>query len=364
MELLYVFGTVVLINCAYYILFSNFSFSKSKRKTEVTPSPISLLVCAKNEADNLKTHIPLWLAQEHPNFELILINDASSDDTLEVMESFAEQDARIKIVNVENNEAFWGNKKYALTLGIKRATHERMIFTDADCAPASPQWLLLMATSFSDNKHIVLGYGPYSKEKGFLNQLIRFETLMTAVQYFSYAIVGNPYMGVGRNLAYTGTLFYAHNGFINHIKVNSGDDDLFVNETANRHNTALCIEPDAFTYSHPKRKWADWYRQKRRHYSTSKYYKPKHKLLLGAYYLFNLLFWILAPLTLIGDFWEIGLGIILFRILFQYIVIGKAIKKLKEGNLIFWIPFLELFLILSQIVIFSSNPSGKNVIWK
>lgn len=363
MELLYFFGAVVLINCVYYILFSKLSFSKSTT-LGTDPTPVSLLVCAKNEAENLKAHIPAWLAQDHPNYEIILINDASVDDTLEVMESFAEQDPRIKIVNVENNEAFWGNKKYALTLGIKRATNERMIFTDADCFPASPQWLSLMSASFTDRTHLVLGYGAYNKGKGLLNRLIRFETLMTAVQYLSYAKAGNPYMGVGRNLGYTSTLYYAHNGFMSHIKIASGDDDLFVNETANKWNTATCTLPEAFTYSIPKTKWADWLRQKRRHYTTSKYYKPKHKWMLGAYYLFNLLFWIVAPFVLISDYWEIGLGILLFRLLVQYVIIGKAAKKLKESNLIVWIPFFELFLILSQFVIFISNTGRKNVRWK
>src|SRR5690554_6578537 len=293
MVLLYVFGAVALINCAYYFAFSKFSQNKFPVRALFESPPVSLIVCAKNEAENLSKHIPLWLEQDYPNFELILINDASNDETLEVMEAFATEDSRIKIVNVKNIEAFWGNKKYALTLGIKRAKNNQLIFTDADCFPASKEWLSHMVAGFSDEKQLVLGYGAYQKQPGFLNQLIRFETLMTAVQYFSYAKMGNPYMGVGRNLAYTSTLFYENSGFMRHIKVASGDDDLFVNDAATSRNTAICIAPKAFTYSLPKKTWKKWILQKKRHYTTAKLYKPLHRILLGAYFIFNLLFWIL-----------------------------------------------------------------------
>lgn len=364
MVLLYVFGAVALINCVYYFFFSKLAFLKTSEKISLEKYHVSLIVCAKNEAENLEKNIPLWQQQHYPNFEIILINDASVDDTLEVMERFAKNDPRIQIVDVKNNEAFWANKKYALTLGIKRAKNTRLVFTDADCYPASAEWLAAMASKFSDEKQLVLGYGAYEKSPGFLNKMIRFETLMTAVQYFSYAKAGNPYMGVGRNLAYTSTLYYENKGFMSHIKIPSGDDDLFVNEAATSKNVAISIEPEAFTYSFPKKKKSKWLIQKKRHYSTAKLYKPKHRFLLGFFFVFNLLFWLLAPISLFTNYWAFGLGIAIIRIVFQYIVIGKAAKKLKEQDLVLLIPFYELFLMFTQLSIFISNSSEKNSRWK
>lgn len=364
MILLYVLGAVALVNCAYYFLFSKFSFLKITEKTTSDNQPISLIVCAKNEEENLQKHIPLWLNQKYPNFELILINDASTDETLDVMEHFAQLDSRIQVVNVRNNEAFWGNKKYALTLGIKRAKNDRLVFTDADCYPATQEWLSSMANHFSDKKQLVLGYGAYEKQRGFLNKMIRFETLMTAVQYFSYAQTGTPYMGVGRNLGYTSTLYYEKNGFIRHIKIASGDDDLFVNEAATSTNTAICVNPESFTYSLPKKKRKKWHLQKKRHYTTAKLYKPIHRLLLGLYYISNLLFWLLSIFIFFTQYWKFGLAIIILRIMIQYIVIGKAAKKLREADLISLIPFYELFLIITQMSIFISNSDEKNSQWK
>lgn len=364
MVLIYVFGAVALVNCNFYLMFSKFSFAKVPEKISSEKPPISLVVCAKNEAENLKRHIPLWQEQEYPNFEIILVNDASIDDTLEVMEGFQEKDARIQIVNVKNNEAFWANKKYALTLGIKRAKHTHLLFTDADCYPASKDWMAQMASRFGEGKQLVLGYGAYDKETGFLNKLIRFETLMTALQYFSYALAGNAYMGVGRNLGYTSELYYENKGFMSHIKIPSGDDDLFVNEAATATNVAICTQPDAFTYSLPKKKRKEWLLQKKRHYSTAKRYQPQHRLLLGLYFLANFLFWPLAIASLFTKFWYIALAIAIIRLGYQYLVVGHAAKKLREQDLAAFIPLYELFLVFTQLSIFISNRRQKNSRWK
>ncbi len=364
MVLLYALGIVVLINCSYFLLFSQFSFLKVSETNNQEDYPVSLIVCAKNETENLKKNIPLWLEQEHEHFEVILINDASNDDTLDVMEAFANKDPRIQIVDVENNEAFWGSKKYALTLGIKRAKNKRMLFTDADCCPSSKQWLRKMTSNLSKHKQLILGYGAYEKIPGLLNALIRYETLLTAIQYFSYAKAGIPYMGVGRNLSYTSVLYYDNGGFTSHMKIASGDDDLFVNEVATKENIEICFSPDTFTYSSPKRTWKTWMFQKKRHISTAKWYKPKHKFLLANYYIFNLFFWILTFICFLLLDWKIPLLLVTFRFLVQFITIGKGAAKLKEKNLIPFIPLLEFFLIFAQMTIFISNSISKPSRWK
>lgn len=365
MALFYILLVVVIVNILYYLLFSKFSFASSEASRKSTANhQISVIICAKNEAENLRKNIPHFLAQAYSNFELILINDASTDDTLEVMEQFAQEDQRIKIVNVANNEAFWGSKKYALTLGIKKATSLRMLFSDADCKPASPDWIAEMASHFSTEKQLILGYGAYLKQSGFLNKIIRYETFVTAIQYFSYAKAGMPYMGVGRNLGYTSALYYDVNGFISHIKLPSGDDDLFVNEAGNSTNTAVCFSEEAFTYSLPKTSWSGWLKQKKRHISTASFYKTKHKILLSVYYMFNLLFWLIAPLACVFSNWKFVVPLIFIRLLFQGVIFAKASSKLQERDLMYLFPVYELFLLFAQMSIFISGRGAKQTKWK
>ena len=286
MVLLFLFAFIVLINCVYFLLFSKFSLRSKNKEAQKNYIPLSLVVYTKNQALNLKDNIPLWLEQEYPDFEIILINDASFDDSLNVMELFEENNENIKIVNVENNETFWGSKKYALTLGIKKASHQRMIFTGADCKPASNKWLNEMGAHFSSKKQIVLGYGSYFKKKGLLNKLIRFDTLLTAIQYFSFTLFGMPYMGVGRNLAYSNNVYYDNGGFVSHMEVQAGDDDLFINQAATKTNTAICFSKKSFTYSESKSSWKEWISQKKKHITTTKLYQFKHQFLL-SFFLFH-----------------------------------------------------------------------------
>jgi glycosyltransferase involved in cell wall biosynthesis len=364
--LFYTFIVVVVIQIIYYLfIFGKFSFQKVQSPSSKNIA-ISVLVCAKNEAKNLKKFLPSILEQDYPKFEVVLINDGSTDKTLKVMESFKSQHDNIKIVNVKSIEAFWGNKKYALTLGIKASTHDFLLFTDADCQPVSKHWISEMSRHFTNSKSIVLGYGAYHKIKGsLLNKLIRFETLMTATQYFSYAKLGQPYMAVGRNLAYRKELFFEASGYINHIKIKSGDDDLFVNQIANSENTAICFSKDSFTESIPEKTFKDWIIQKRRHISTAKYYKPKHQFLLSLFYISQLLFWVLAILLLSTLTYWITVSILIFsRFLAQYLSLGFASKKLNETDLLIFLPFLELFLISFQFFIFIKNLTSRQRHWK
>ncbi|MBE15280.1 MAG: glycosyl transferase family 2 [Cytophagaceae bacterium] len=368
----------------YHFLFYVFAFAKSSLRDSQSERelgdkalsgtkqergnlpPVSVIVCAKNEAENLKKHIPVLLQQDYPNFEIVLINDASSDQTKAVMEAFVANDARVKQVNVENIEAFWGSKKYALTLGIKAATHERLLFIDADCYPKSSQWIRHMVWCSKPSAAVVLGYGGYQKIKhSWLNTLIRYETVYTAMQYFSYALAGNPYMGVGRNLMYTKTLFFEQRGFINHMKIPSGDDDLFVNEAATSKNTAVCFHPEAHTLSPAKSSFTSWLIQKRRHVSVARFYQLKDKLLLGGFFLSQLGFFVSA-LVVGGTTYMLKWVVLLvvLRYLIAWIAVGKSAAKLKEIEVAYLFPLHELFLILFQLGIFSANLISKPKRWK
>ncbi|WGD33716.1 glycosyltransferase [Olleya sp. YS] len=364
--LFYSFVIVVVIQVLYYgVLFGSFAFSKSEN-TSSTLYPISVIICAKNEAENIAKFLPSILEQDYPTFEVVLINDSSQDDTLEVFEAFALKHSNIKIVDVKNIEAFWGNKKYALSLGIKAAKHNNLLFTDADCQPLSNQWIKQMSSYFSEDNSIVLGYGAYNKIKNsLLNMLIRFETLLTATQYFSLAKVGLPYMGVGRNLAYHRDQFFKSNGFIKHMKIRSGDDDLFINEVASAKNTTICYSKDSFTTSIPKTTFKDWFKQKRRHVSTAKHYKFKHKFLLSTFYITQVLFWLVGITLAISTYlWPFVLGLIVIRFAIQFLSLGFSAKKLNELDTILLLPILEIFLIVFQFSIFITNQISKPNYWK
>jgi glycosyltransferase involved in cell wall biosynthesis len=365
--LLYIFIAVVIIQITYYLLiFGKFSFKKFP-KHEPKNIPISILVCAKNEEDNIEQLVDTLLAQNYPKYEIVLIDDASSDGTLEIFEQLEKKHTNIKVIKVKNNEAFWGNKKFALTLGIKASAYENLVFIDADCYPVSENWLREMSAQFNEEKSIVLGYGAYEKkDNSFLNKIIRFETLLTAIQYFSWAIFGKPYMGVGRNLAYKKSEFYNANGFINHMKIRSGDDDLFINQVANKQNTSITCSMDSFTFSKPKNTFKDWIDQKRRHISTAQYYKSFDKIQLAVFYISQILFLVLSAILLSFLFqWIIVLSLFILRYIISWIVIHNSAKKLDEEDIVIYYPIYDIILTFTQLYLFLRNLSSKKPVqWK
>lgn len=362
--LLLVFLIVVVIQVGYYgLLLSRFSTSKEPKPNQQN-YPVSIIVACRNEADNLRKYLPKLLKQQYPKFEIILVDDASQDETLSVMEQYAEKNQKINYFSIPKRENYSGNKKKAISLAIQNASFEHLLFIDADCEPQSENWVAKMSVNFSTKKQLILGYGAYIKSSGWLNKLIRFETLITASQYFSYAIVGIPYMGVGRNMAYTKSFFSKANGFKSHENIKSGDDDLIINQMATKENTAICWEKETHTISEPKTTFREWFHQKRRHITTATSYKPIHQLLLGLFYASQLLFYILFVILLIVGY-KITLLLFLFgiRYYFFFIVMYFTAKKLDEKDLILRLAFLEFFLVVSQLCIFISNLVRKPTNW-
>src|SRR5687768_6431115 len=256
----FIFLGVTTIQVFYYLFFfTRVAFYKSGNKESSQQHPVSVVVCARDEAANLAKNLPGVLVQDYPTtHEVIVVNHNSQDETRYLLEELKKTFRHLQPVNLTHEAKGIPGKKYPLSMGIKEAKHEILLLTDADCVPASEFWMHRMQDGYADDTEIVLGYGGYKKKPGFLNKLIRFDTFHTALQYFSYALAGKPYMGVGRNLSYKKGLFFRHKGFssINHIP--SGDDDLFINKVANKHNTTVVLDPEAFTLSAPKQTWRDW----------------------------------------------------------------------------------------------------------
>lgn len=358
------FLLALVVQLVYYLaVFSRFSFAKITLNSTENFEPVSVIICAKNERENLLHFLPEFLSQDYPKFEVIVVNDNSVDDTEDVLKAYSMQYSNLKIVNVPDTDRFYGSKKFALTLGIKAAQYENILLTDADCKPASSNWIKSMS-NYVEHKEIVLGFGAYQIQPGILNKLIRFETLFTAIQYFSMALCKMPYMGVGRNLGYKKELFFKVKGFSKHQHILSGDDDLFINQVANKSNTAIVFAKDSLTISLPKTSFSSWVKQKKRHLSAGKFYKFKDKLVLGLYPI-SLIMLVISFIVLIITQTSVYLILVLLliRYFIQMLIFRFSIKKLGGKDLLFLVPFFELFYLFFQPVLLFSNFVKKNSKW-
>ena len=353
------FGVVLLLQ-SYFYLFLFRKFLSFNQETSGGSTPfVSVIICARNEEVFLKENLPLVMEQDYPAYEILLIDDGSTDQSGQIMRTFQKkQEAshnKIRIISIHPSES--KGKKKALSRGIKEAKGEVLLLTDADCRPASENWIRRMIQGLPQDRGLVLGYGPYKKYKGsFLNKLIRFETLITAIQYFSFALNGKAYMGVGRNLAYHKELFYRTDGFKSHEKIRSGDDDLFVSEVSSVARVGISTTPESFTYSEPKKELKTWIRQKQRHITTSGHYRRYHQLSLGLFYLSQLGFYVLG-LILLAE-WRYPIlvsALIAWRFILFYAVIRSSATRLKEKDLVTMAPLYEFSIIFMQLYIFLKN---------
>ncbi|WP_148041321.1 glycosyltransferase [Rufibacter immobilis] len=328
--------------------------------------PLSILVCAHNEVENLQELLPLLLQQEYPQpFEIILIDDRSWDGTSVLVKEYQMEYPNLKLVQVKKTPEYMSPKKYALFLGIKAAENEHLLFTDADCRPASTAWAQGMAGGFLGNNDIVLGVSPYIQIYGFLNRLISYETFLTAMQYLSFAKRGQAYMGVGRNLGYTKATFFRNKGFASHIRSLGGDDDLFVQEAAQHSAVQIVIDQGAQTNSTPENRWRDWWRQKRRHLAAGRQYQQKNKFRLGLFVLSNVLFYVISPVLLSMQYQLLWVGLIIggrYAALYgTYLPVARRLQI----PLPWWLlPLLELGYYLNYIGIGISVLTTKKVRWK
>lgn len=340
----YIFCVAAVIQI-FYFLFFYLRLANYKPKETAAPSypPVSVIICARNEDANLKKHLPRILSQDYPSFEVIVVDDNSEDGTTEYLFFLSQKEPRLKRTKTGTGRRMMAGKKFPLTLGLKAAANDLVLLTDADCYPASNQWLKNMVAGYVNNeKAIVLGYGAYEKQAGRLNRRIRYETVVAAINYLSFALAKFPYMGVGRNLSYKKELFFNTNGFFDHRDLPSGDDDLFVNKVATKHNTTIAIAPEAFTYSEPKETREDWIEQKTRHLSTARFYRGKHKLLLSIQPISHILFWFASVylLSILFVYWYAVAGAFVLRWALLRYTFAQSMDKLDERDLK---PYIELY---------------------
>ena len=363
------FGFVFLLQMGFYwLLFSRLGRFKGHPGTPSVPlkkQPVTVVICAHNACHQLKENLHLILEQDYPDFEVLVVNHSSDDDTQYLLNNMEEKYPHLTTITIHEDLNFFSGKKFPLSIGIKSAKHNLVLLTDADCKPTSNLWIEKMQSAYHQKTEIVLGYGPYLRQGGFLNKLIRFDTAHIAMQYLSFALAGIPYMGVGRNLSYKKQLFYKHNGFISHYRIRSGDDDLFINRVAKGSNTAIMIHPDSFTVSEPKQTLGQWITQKRRHLSTSAFYKPFHRYMLGMYALSVLSFYALFVLLVsLGWSWIPSLALLFLRTVSQYIVFAQCLRRLHEKDFILFVPFLEILMLALNIGMAVANFFNKPARWK
>jgi len=325
---------------------------KEKKIIETEQKPVSIIICARDQAVNLKKNLSTLFEQEYSEFQVVVVNDASSDDTENILIHFEKDHPNFYHTFVPQGIQSVSAKKIAMTIGIKAAKYDQLIFTEAYCIPKSNQWLSSMARHFDEHCGIVLGFSTYIGMKGLLKQLVSYDTLFMALQFMGFSEAGKPYMGIGRNLAYRKQLFFDNRGFASHLYLKSGDDDLFIGEIANSTNTQIEISPESKVLTKVHNVWHHWKDQKVNQLTNTYYYKSGTKFRIRLEEISRVLFYgLFLALLIIGvvkvNFVPVVFAAVAFIIRYgiQLFVINKSARMLKETRYYFLVPFFDLLLL-------------------
>ncbi len=348
--LLYILLITAIVQLIYWLgIFAKLAFYQPDSNKHTTNKPFSIIICSHNECENLQRLIPALLRQKYPCFEVIVVDDRSVDNTIVYLQKIYQTNKTLfNYLQIKQTPVGFNAKKYALMKGIEAAKFDYILLTDADCYNKSDTWVHEINQAYQHNSiEIVLGFSPYEKKASFLNALIRFETLMTAIQYLSMAIGGKAYMGVGRNLSYKKIIFKKNKGFQGIENIIGGDDDLFINKVSNKNNVNIVIAENAQMVSLPKISWKNWFRQKIRHLSVSRHYASKIKSILAVFYLSYGIYYIcLLSLFFFNCHLFAMLAVYIIRILLIGYILHRCNKKLIQSYNVLLFPIMDVIYIM------------------
>lgn len=339
MVVFYVFLVCCIVQLDIALLFLLRGGRKTLHVPEFVEVGVSVIICARNESENLTENLPYILRQDYPLFEVIVINDGSLDNTDAVLQRFKASFDNLVVINVTDGGK---GKKRLLQSAASSARFERILLTDADCKPAGNQWLRLMTGPLSGAKQIVAGYGGYASSPGFLNRFTRWETVHTWLQFSSWGRGGLPYMAVGRNLACTKSCLQTVMAHPTWNTIPSGDDDLLVSIAATKENYVVQDDPASFTFTQAKKTWHEWHEQKKRHMSTGKFYKELPKLVLGVYALSHAAGWLLFFYLLFTPAAATAGLLWAARCVLAWAALARAARAVGEARLILTFPMFDI----------------------
>ena len=337
----------------YFCVYGKLIFNKKKKQTEDTGSqtealpPVSVVIAAKNEEYHLKDKLVFFLEQDYPEFEVIVVNDASTDECEYVLKAFSKLYPCLKVVNIVENVNKFRGRKFPISLGIKSAKYDHIVLAGADCVPSGFEWLKNLARNFSEKKEVVLCFCTYTKQKGLFKFLLQYDNLTTAMNYMGLALSGHPYRGDGRNIAFKKDLFFKVGGFTKHYNLPLGEDDIFIRNVSTATNTTVSLTPESFLSSDAKHTYKEWKRQKIDRLSTYKYYKPSIKFLLSIPNITTLLFYaFVITLLLLSLPFEYVILAIVIKFVLQILIYFKSCKRLGIKRVFIFAPLIELYFLL------------------
>ncbi len=342
----------------YHLRVGRWQLKVKKNNAADTPAPqyppVSVVLTAHNDAAWLRENLVYLLEQDYPNFEVVVVNYLSTDDTEYVLRFLKDYYPHLKIVPFKEDVNLFQGKKYPLSIGIKSAANDILLLADPDCTPKNLQWLRGMVRGYRDkNTKLVLGYCGLKRTRTLLGVMQQYDALAYGAHYLGSALLGHPYTGSGRNLSYRRSFFFDRGAFISHYDVADGSDDLFVYQNANRHNTSVCIDADAVLFAEPKKSFSLWHQERLHRIGTRNRHSFISRLAEVITPTANLIFYLAAVLLLLQGTlpWPVVAAILAVKITWQIVCFAQLARRFEGGLVYLAAPLLEIYFTFANTIL-------------
>lgn len=345
-----------LIQLRYYLgRYGRIPVYKQKISNKTTP-PVSVIVVVDDSLYYVDEILPRLLSQDYGAYEVVVVDNGSSVEVVEAIQMLAARYSHLKSTRINPDPKFTHRRKLALTVGIKAAQYPNLIFTETGSYPTSNQWLSFMAKGFTTGE-VVIGYTGIERGKGLTNRLIRCSRLMVSIRYLSSAIRGRAYKAVNTNMGFTSHLYFGNKGY-NYLRLNTGDDDLFIQKIADKNNTSVILHPKATMRETHYGGLSRWFNERRFYSYTFKYYPFRVKAGIFTELASRTLFFAVAAailILMIPYAWIGAVVLLVLRYLAVYFTVSRICVRLGEKGLLwafiihdFISPVTETLLSLSR----------------
>jgi glycosyltransferase involved in cell wall biosynthesis len=292
---------------------------------------ISVIVTSKNNSFELEKNLPYFLTQNYPKYEVIVVNSGSTDDTDVVLKAAEQKYPHLYHTFIPSGADEINEKKLAITLGVKAAKYDIVLYSESYCRPTSDNWIREFGKEFTKGKDILLGYSRvvFTNKVGF-GFFIRYDNLIHHLKFLSMAIAGNPFMGIGRNMAYRKELFFNNKGLSPVLGLDGGEDDLYINKISNRNNTGVVLSKDSITETDSVDSFSTWRSIKSKYLYTKQFYKGLANYILGFETFTKHSFYIILLLSIAYSFYSsnfILLGFSVFLFIIRFFTLLFVINK-------------------------------------
>lgn len=365
-------GIFALTFIAYYALrFRHYNVinriqkrNRQQREEALPPFvPLSVVIVCHNQANDLRANLPSILEQDYPLFEVILVNNASTDDTEDVIKQMEAQYKNLRHTFTPDSSRYISYKKLSVTLGFRSAKYDWVVLTQPDCRPSGEFWLQRMASHFKENTDIVLGYSNYpTDEDGLLISRASFERLLKQLFYFNAAFPNKRAVGGdGCNMAVRKEIFIQKKAYATNLNLTCGEDELLIDSLASKGNTAVECSQESIIRQHTMVSEKIWSTEQYSRLETLRYLRVRGKWLhkvwglsTCSHYLFLLSGIASVVIAAMFTFNYIAIGVIAFLMILNgivnQIIFRRITRLLDERSCFFSLMWYELGLPFSTLI--------------